>query len=59
MITNYDVYDAWFELSNNDKLKVINKFNLTEKSPEDFLEQNDIRKYILNNYISKRKVVTK
>lgn len=59
MITNYDVYDVWFEMSDNNKLRVINKFKLSENDPKDFLERNDIRKYILDNYISKRKVVIK
>lgn len=59
MITNYDVYDIWFELSDTNKIKIINKFKLAEKDPKDFLEQSDIRKYLLNNYISKRKVVIK
>jgi hypothetical protein len=59
MITNHDVYAVWFELSDSEKVRIINKFNLEEKDPKDFLDQNDIRKYLMANYISKRKVVIK
>lgn len=59
MIANYDVYYTWFEMTEGQRIEVINKFNLNTNDIKDFLDRNDIKKYILLNYIKQGKVITK